>query len=25
MNPYAALCGEMLSEAFDKIRRGEET
>ena len=23
MNPYAALCNQMLSEAFDKLRRGE--
>ena len=23
MNPYAALCNQMLSEAFGKLRRGE--
>ena len=25
MNPYAALCSHMLSEAIDKLRRGEQT
>lgn len=25
MNPYAALCGQMLTEAFEKIRKGEQT
>ena len=24
MNPYAALCSHMLSEAIDKLRRGEQ-
>ena len=23
MNPYAALCNQMLNEAFDKLRKGE--
>ena len=23
MNPYAALCNQMLTEAFDKLKRGE--
>ena len=25
MNPYAALCSHMLSEAIDKLKRGEQT
>ena len=24
LNPYAALCNEMLVEVIDKIRRGEQ-